>query len=214
MEEIHVTIFDDNKNIRDAMSMLLSGTPGFILSGVFPDCDDLIENIAESDPDVVLMDIDMPGMNGIDAVKKIRETYHSLNILMLTGFADDEKVFASICAGANGYVLKNTPPAKLIEFITDVYHGGAPMTPAIARKVLVMFQDKNINEKMNEIYRLTPREKDVLTLLTTGKVNKQIASDLNISFETVHSHLKKIYEKLHVTSKTEAVAKALQQRLI
>ena len=211
MSGIKVIIFDDNDSLRDSIAMLLQNTPDFTLVGAYAHCIDVIENIKDTRPDVVIMDIDMPGMNGIEGVKLIRKNFPTVQILMLTVFDDDEKVFAAIKAGAAGYILKNTDPNNLLQAISEVYNGGAPMTPNIARKVLYQFQAILPDEEKD--YHLSIREKEVLGLLVDGHSYKMIAGKLNITYDTVRAHMKKIYEKLHVASMTEAVAKALNQKL-
>ena len=211
MSGIKVIIFDDNDSLRDSVAMLLQNTPDFTLVGAYAHCIDVIENIKDTRPDVVIMDIDMPGMNGIEGVKLIRKNFPTVQILMLTVFDDDEKVFAAIKAGAAGYILKNTDPNNLLQAISEVYNGGAPMTPNIARKVLYQFQAILPDEEKD--YHLSIREKEVLGLLVDGHSYKMIAGKLNITYDTVRAHMKKIYEKLHVASMTEAVAKALNQKL-
>lgn len=212
MNGIKVIMFDDNESLRDSVSMLLQDTKDFTLIHSYSDCLDVIDNIKETKPDVVLMDIDMPGMNGIEAVKLIRKNFLTVQILMLTVFDDDEKVFAAIKAGAGGYILKNAEPKNLLSAISEVYNGGAPMTPAIAKKVLYQFQQLQ-PEEVKEDYHLSVREKEVLALLVDGLSYKMIASRLNITYDTVRAHMKKIYEKLHVSSMTEAVAKAINRKL-
>jgi DNA-binding NarL/FixJ family response regulator len=177
----------------------------------------LLKDIAATKPDVVIMDIDMPGVNGIEGVTKLRVKYPELPVLMLTGFEDDEKVFNSICAGANGYVLKNASMESLISQIEEVHQGGAPMTPVIARKVLNKFSkihppSKPVSE--DDVLQLSSREYDVLNLLVKGKSYKMIASELNVSYETVHSHIKKLYQKLQVNSVGEAVSKTLTKNIL
>jgi DNA-binding NarL/FixJ family response regulator len=191
--------------------MLLQDTPGFTLVGSYAHCLDVTDNIKDTKPDVVIMDIDMPGMNGIEGVKLIRSNFTTVQILMLTVFDDDEKVFAAIKAGAAGYILKNAEPGNLLHAISEVYSGGAPMTPGIARKVLQQFQSLLAEEKKD--YHLSAREREVLGLLVEGLSYKMIAGKLNITYDTVRAHMKKIYEKLHVASMTEAVAKAINQQL-
>ncbi len=210
MSGIRIGIFDDNDSLRDSVAMLLQETEDFTLAGSYSHCLDVIENIRETKPDVVIMDIDMPGMNGIDGVKLIRRNFPTVQILMLTVFDDDEKVFAAIKAGAGGYILKNIEPKKLLTAISEVYNGGGPMTPGIAKKVLHQFQAILPEE---EDYHLSMREKEVLGLLVDGLSYKMIAAKLNITYDTVRAHMKKIYEKLHVASMTEAVAKAINQKL-
>jgi len=158
----------------------------------------------------------MPGANGIEALKEIKQKFPALNILMQTVFEDDTKVFESICNGASGYVLKNTPPARMLEAIVETYQGGAPMTPVIAKKVLslLQLQNKETPAGATEHYSLTPREKEVLSLMVNGMSYKMIAAHCNISFETVRSHIRNIYEKLHVATMTEAVAKAIKTKLV
>lgn len=212
MNGIRVIIFDDNDSLRDSVSMLLHDSPDFTLAGAYSHCLDLAENIKETKPDVVIMDIDMPGMSGIEGVKLIRKNFPTLQILMLTVFDDDEKVFAAIKAGAGGYILKNAEPNNLLHAVSEVYNGGAPMTPNIARKVLQQFQTFLPGEKAE--YNLSLREKEVLRLLVDGLSYKMIAGKLNITYDTVRAHMKKIYEKLHVASMTEAVAKAINQKLL
>jgi len=212
MNGIRVIIFDDNDSLRDSVAMLLHDNSDFTLAGSYSHCLDVIENIKDTRPDVVIMDIDMPGMNGIEGVKLVRTNFPSLQILMLTVFDDDEKVFSAIKAGAGGYILKNAEPNNLLHAVSEVYNGGAPMTPNIARKVLQQFQTFLPGEKAE--YNLTSREKEVLRLLVDGLSYKMIAAKLNITYDTVRAHMKKIYEKLHVASMTEAVAKAIHQNLL
>jgi len=211
MNRIKVIIFDDNDSLRDSVAMLLKESGDFTLVGAYADCLDVTNNIRNAKPDVVIMDIDMPGMNGIEAVKVIRNNFPTVQVLMFTVFDDDEKVFAAIKAGAGGYILKNADPKNLLHAISEVYNGGAPMTPGIARKVLLQFQDMLPDE--NKDYHLSQREKEVLALLVEGHPYKVIGSKLNITYDTVRAHMKKIYEKLHVASMTEAVAKAINQKL-
>jgi DNA-binding NarL/FixJ family response regulator len=212
MNGIKVIMFDDNDSLRDSVSMLLQDTKDFTLIDSYSHCLDVIDNIKQTQPDVVLMDIDMPGMNGIEGVRLIRKNFPTVQILMLTVFDDEEKVFAAIKAGAGGYILKNAEPKNLLSAISEVYNGGAPMTPAIARKVLFQFQHLQPDE-IKEDYHLSTREKEVLASLVDGLSYKMIAFKLNITYDTVRAHMKKIYEKLHVTSMTEAVAKAINQKL-
>ena len=211
MNRIKVTIFDDNDSLRDSVAMLLKESGDFTLVGAYADCLDVTNNIRNTKPDVVIMDIDMPRMNGIEAVKVIRNNFPTIQILMFTVFDDDEKVFAAIKAGAGGYILKNADPQNLLHAISEVYNGGAPMTPGIARKVLLQFQNMLPDE--NKDYHLSQREKEVLALLVEGHPYKMIGSKLNITYDTVRAHMKKIYEKLHVASMTEAVAKVINQKL-
>lgn len=213
--DIGVCLFDDNKKVRAALERIIKGTPGLKWCGGFHDCSNLLPDYQRTNPDVVLMDINMPGKSGIDAVKELHTQYPSSKILMLTNFDEDDKIFSSICFGASGYLLKNTSPAKIIEAIHEVYEGGAPMTPVIAQRVLQMFRGQPFLQPVPaKDYRLSTREKDVLECLVKGMSLKMISDALFISYETVRSHIKHIYEKLHVVSMTEAVAKALNERLL
>ncbi len=214
---IRVSIFDDNKKLLDSLSVLIDGSPGFQIGGTFLDCTDLESKIEKSQPDVILMDIEMPGINGIEAVKIVKQLFPRINVLMQTAFESDENVFEAICAGASGYILKNTPPARILEFIVDVYQGGSPMSPSVARRVLGFLQKEKDVEKKAAVaidYNLTAREKEVLGCLVNGMSYKMIADNCNITHETVRSHMKNIYEKLHVASMTEAVAIAINQKLV
>lgn len=212
--KISVVIFDDNKNIRDAIATLIASNDLMRLAGSFADARDLKQQLETAKPDVVLMDIDMPYINGIEAVKEIRASFPHIPVMMLTVFDDEDRVFNSIRAGAVGYMLKNTNPVKLLDAICEVHLGGAPMTPSIARKVMELFQHQKTPITTSENYNLSEREKDVLRLLVDGKAYKMISDQLGISYETVRTHMKHIYEKLHVASMTEAVAKAIQQKIL
>src|SRR5436190_13199447 len=181
MSGIKIIMFDDNDSLRDSVTMLLQDTPDFTLVAAYAHCLDVIENIKETQPDVVLMDIDMPGMNGIEGVRLIRKNFPTVQILMLTVFDDDEKVFAAIKAGAGGYILKNAEPRNLLSAISEVYNGGAPMTPGIARKVLYQFQAILPEEEKD--YHLSIREKEVLSLLVKGLSYKMISGKLNITYD-------------------------------
>lgn len=212
MSGIKVAIFDDNNCLRDSITMLLNNTQDFTLSGSYSHCLNVLNDITESNPDVVIMDIDMPGINGIEGVKLIRQKFPDLQILMFTVFDDDEKVFAAIKAGAGGYILKSTEPQNLLNAISEVYNGGAPMTPNIARKVLNQFHNI-LPGQVKEDYHLSLRENEVLSLLVDGLSYKMIAGRLSITYDTVRAHMKKIYYKLHVSSMTEAVAIAINKKL-
>ncbi len=210
---IRVSIFDDHAPLREALKLLLNGTAGYVVGGVYGDPTDLAHKISESQPQVVLMDISMPERNGIDAVKEMKQLFPEIQVLMLTVFEDEERIFQALCAGASGYLLKNTPPLQLLQAIQEVHEGGAPMSPSIARKTLRLLQQFG-GQPAASSYQLTPREIEVLAQLTKGFSTKMIAAELGITYETVRSHLKVIYDKLHVASMTEAVAKALKERLI
>jgi DNA-binding NarL/FixJ family response regulator len=192
--------------------MLINGSDGFEVLASFKNCNNVTAEVDAYRPDVILMDIDMPGTNGIEGLKLIREINSDVKVLMLTVFDDNKNVFEAIRSGANGYVLKKTPPAKLLEYIQEAQSGGAPMTSSIATQVLKMFTD--IHEEKGEDYHLSDREKQVLQLLVNGYSYKMIASDMFIAIDTVRSHIKKIYEKLQVNSKSEAVAKAFRDKLV
>lgn len=210
--KIRVCIFEDSKNFRDGLADLIQISPQFELLGAFSDCSEMVEKLTTLRPDVVLMDIRMPGMTGIEAVQIIKSKFPTTKVIMQTVYEDDERVTAAICAGASGYLLKNSPPQKFIEAVEDAFHGGAPMTGSIAAKVLAMFQTKFETVKTDS--GLSAREKEVLQRLVQGKSYKMIAADLEISYVTVRFHMKNIYDKLHVNSMTEAVAKALQERIV
>jgi len=212
---IRVAIFEDNKLVRDALQAILSGTPGFACTGVFADGNRWEMDIKRSEPDVVLMDIEMPGLSGIEITKLTCEKFPNVKILIQTVFNDSEKIFQALCAGASGYILKNDPPHKYLEAINEVYNGGAPMSSTVARKILGFFANKNIvlvSPGSND-YHLSEREKELLHLMTEGHDYKTIAKKAFISYETVRTHVKHIYKKLHVASRSEAVMKAIQHGL-
>jgi len=211
--EIKVAIFEDNKMLRESLQQLVDNAKDMYCTGAFADANKLLRNMQMADPDVVMMDINMPGISGIEAVQVIKEKFPQVQILMQTVFEENDKIFAAICVGASGYMLKKTPPQKMIEAIRETYLGGAPMTASVAVKVLQMFRSQSINEK-KEFIDLSEREKEILALLVKGKSYKAIAAECFISIDTVSTHVRHIYEKLHVHSKSEAVAKAIKQKLI
>jgi len=214
---IRVAVFEDNKLVRDSFEAILNGTDGFICTGSFSSCNNLDHDIQRSQPDVVLMDIEMNGLNGIEATKKIKQNHSLIKILIQTVFEDDEKIFAAICAGASGYILKKTSPAKLIEAIQEVYNGGAPMSPAIATKVLRLFQKFIPSQHETpdaESANLSKREKEILLLMMEGDNYHAIAKKCFVSYDTIRTHVRGIYKKLHVASVNQAIVKAFKQRLI
>ena len=210
---IKVVIFEDNRSLRDGLAAMIGGTQGFECAGAFPNCNNLLKNISHAQPDVVLMDIEMPGINGIEAVAMIKEEYPTIKILMETIFDDDEKIFNSICAGAEGYILKHTLPAEIMEAIKEIHEGGSPMTPSIANRVLKMVKDKpSFSQK--ESFDLSVREKEILFCLVKGMSYKMVADTCFISIETVNVHIKNIYRKLQVHSKSEAIIKAIKGKIV
>ena len=210
---IKVAIFEDNRSLREGLTTMINGTTGFECVGAFPNCNHLLKNISQARPDVVLMDIEMPGISGIEAVALIKEEFPEMKILMETIFDDDEKIFNSICAGAEGYILKHTSPAEIMEAITEIHEGGSPMTPSIANRVLKMVKDKPAFSQ-KESFDLSVREKEILFCLVKGMSYKMVADTCFISIETVNVHIKNIYRKLQVHSKSEAVIKAIKGKIV
>jgi DNA-binding NarL/FixJ family response regulator len=203
--EIKIAIVEDNDGIRESLDILISGSPGFICIAVFKNSEEAIQKIPSSEVDVVLMDINLPNMSGIECTKILKEINPKLQIIMQTVYEDSEMIFESLKAGASGYLLKRTPPAKLLEAIEEVYKGGSPMSSQIARMVVESFQVKLKGE--NNLPLLTGREEEIILHLSKGYRYKEIAEKLFISIDTVRSHIRNIYEKLQVRSRTEAVLK-------
>ena len=213
MKTIKVAVFDDNRPRRELLQLLLNNSEGLTCTGAFEDCRNIVDNISNLVPDVILMDIDMPNVNGIEGLILVRGHFSTIKVLMQTIFEDDDKVFDAIVAGADGYILKKTPPAKLLEAITDVMEGGAPMTPTVARQVLLLFNKKHERIQKKD-FNLSAREQEILGYLVQGLSYKMIAEKCFISYPTVNSHISHIYEKLHVSSGTEAVAKAMEYKIV
>ncbi len=216
-QPIRVAIVEDDHALRDGLGMLINGTPGYACVGAFRSVEDALRAMSNNAanvalPEVLLLDIQLPGMPGSEGVKVFQEKYPKLEIIMLTILAEQEKVFESICNGACGYLLKETPPARLLEAIREAHEGGSPMSPEIARKVVKLFQKTGPPEKFDN--QLTPQELRLLKLLAQGYSYARAADQLNISLNTVRDHIRSIYDKLHVHSKSEAVSKALRNRLI
>jgi two-component system, NarL family, response regulator LiaR len=209
---IRVSIYEDNDPLRESLSYLVLGTRTLELMGAYPDCSHVMENCVVAKPDVILMDIDMPGISGIEATAMIKATFPEINILILTIFEDKNKVFEALCAGATGYMLKKSSAVEIIEAIAELHNGGSPMTGEIARKVFEFFANPAISK--NNEYALSSREFDILKRLVEGDSYKMIADTCCISIGTVRFHINNIYKKLHVNSKSEAVIKALKERLV
>lgn len=210
---IKVAIYEDNSQLRESLKELIDASEEFKVVANFPNCNNIIKDCGQFSPDVILLDIDMPGIKGIEGLKNLRIAGNTdVKVLMLTVFDDNKSIFDAIQYGANGYILKKTAPNKLLEHINDVYLGGSPMTSSVATQVLKMFSE--IHNPHNDNYNLTSREREVLEYLVKGYSYKMIASDMFIAIDTVRSHIKKIYEKLHVNSKSEAVAKAFRDKLV
>ncbi len=208
---MRIAIFEDNKNLRQSLSLIVNHSPGLSCTGAFSDCTNLIADVQQANPDVILMDIDMPVMSGIEAVAIVSEKFPQIKVIMQTIFDDSNKIFAAIKAGAAGYLLKNTSPAKLVESINEVVNGGAPMSASVALKVLQYYRDQT---QLESKYNLSPREKELLQHLVNGQSYKVIADELFISLSTVQTHIRNIYDKLQVNSKSQAVAKTLRERLL
>lgn len=206
-KNIRVALFEDNYLLRDGYYQLINGAPGISCTGAFDTAVDLYSKIEASKPDVVLMDIDMPAINGIEAVQMIKEKFPNIQIIMQTVFEDEEKIFGAIKAGANGYLLKKVPPAKMLEAITEVYNGGAPMTPGVAAKTLQLFRTGLKLPAESKDAKLNERQKEILECIVNGMSYKLIAEKLFISLDTVRYHIKNIYEILHVHSRYELIAK-------
>ncbi len=209
---IRVVIIEDLREVREGLALLINGTSGFVCAASYRSMEDALNGMTASRPDVILTDIGLPGMGGVEGTRILRDRFPGLPILALTVYDDDENVFNAICAGASGYLLKNTPPARLLESLLEVADGGAPMSPEVARRVLSLFRRFRPPERAPS--QLTPQELTLLRLMVEGHHYKTAASEMGISINTVSFHLKHIYEKLQVHSKTEAVARALRDRLI
>ena len=209
-EILRVQIYEDNDELRNILSLLLTHSKGFDLCGAFSNCSGVLKNISDNLPDVILCDIDMPEVDGIEGVRIIRKQNKDILILMYTVFDDNEHLFEALCEGANGYLLKGDSPVEILHSLREMFEGGAPMSPGIAKKVIKLFAMQHEKTESD----LTIREKEILTLMVEGKSAKMIADRTGITFDTVRTHIKNIYKKLHVHSQTEAVSKAIKERLV
>jgi DNA-binding NarL/FixJ family response regulator len=210
---IGIVLFEDNKSYRENLSLYLESTEEVLLLAAYSDANDVVRRVQKHKPDVVLMDIQMPGISGIEALQQIKAEMLDVKVLIQTTFDDEHRIFAAICAGANGYVLKSPEPEAMLQAIVDVHKGGAWMSPTIAAKAMKMFQHQFVQNQPTYI-ALTEREKDVLGCMVKGMSYKMIANACVLSIHTVHWHVKNIYEKLHVNSASEAVVKAIANKLV
>jgi DNA-binding NarL/FixJ family response regulator len=209
---LRVAIVEDQREVREGLAVLINGTPGFRCTGNYRSMEEALRVLEKEPPDVLLTDIGLPLMSGTEGIRILKGLYPDLPILALTVYKDDEDIFDALCAGASGYLLKNTPPARLLECLREVVNGGAPMSPQVARQVIRLFRE--ISPPVKADYRLTPQETELLKLMVEGYNYKAAAAKLGITINTVSFHVRNIYTKLQVHSKSEAVAKALRNRLI
>ena len=212
MEVIKAAIVEDQTDIRSGLTVLINGTPGYRCTGSYRSMEEALAGIASNTPDVVLCDIGLPGMSGIEGIRILKERYPTLSLLMLTVYDDDERIFDALCAGASGYLLKRTAPARLLESLREAVSGGAPMSPEVATRVVAVFREIRPPERAD--YDLTPHESRLLKLLVDGHNYTTAAEELSVSYNTVKFHMRQIYAKLQVHSKSEAVAKAMRERLV
>jgi DNA-binding NarL/FixJ family response regulator len=209
---IKVAIIEDRREIRESLATLIGGTDGFLCTGSYRSMEDALAGIGRQLPDVALVDIGLPGMSGIEGIRILKQRYPDLLLLMLTIYDDDDRIFDAMCAGASGYLLKKTPPARLLDSLKEAVAGGAPMSPEVARRVISLFREIRPPERAD--YDLTPHETRLLKLFVRGHNYKTAAAELGVSVHTIDFHLRSIYGKLQVHSKTEAVAIALRNRLV
>jgi len=209
---IKVVVIEDHREFRDYLAALISGTPGFRCAGSYRSMEEALAGIGAEVPDAALIDIGLPGMSGVEGIPLLKARYPRMLLLVQTVYDDDERIFDALCAGASGYLLKKTPPARLIESLREAVAGGAPMSPEVARRLINLFREIRPPERAD--YNLTPHELRLLKLLVEGHNYKTAAAELNVTPSTINFHLQKIYEKLQVHSKSEAVAKALRNRLV
>jgi DNA-binding NarL/FixJ family response regulator len=205
-KKIRVIIVEDDREMREGLERIIRANPALECTVTCSTGEEAIESIPANIPDIVLMDINLPGISGIECVKRLKPALSFTQFMMCTVYEDNDNVFDSLCAGATGYLLKNSPPSKITDAVIDLFHGGSPMSPVIARKVIQAFRPAA--EQSKDIEKLTNREREMLDLLGKGYRYKEIADQLSISFETVRTHIHHIYEKLHVQSRTEALNKA------
>lgn len=209
---IRTAIVEDQREIREGLAVLVNGTPGYACTGSYGSMEEAAEKIGREMPNVVLCDIGLPGMDGIEGIRLLKERYPALQLLMLTVYDDDERIFDALCAGASGYLLKRTPPARLLEALREAVTGGAPMSPEVAARVIKLFREIRPPERPD--CDLTPHETRLLKLLVEGHNYTTAAAELGVSYNTVKFHMRHVYEKLQVHSKSEAVARALRDRLV
>lgn len=209
---LRVAIIEDEVRTREGLKILIDGMEGYSCVGSFESMEDALDRICHNLPDVVLVDIGLPRMSGIEGIRLLKERHPNLPVLMLTVYGDDKRIFDAICAGACGYLLKKTPPARLLESLKEAVDGGAPMSPEVARRVIALFRE--IRPPDSADYHLTPHEVRLLKLLVEGHNYKTAAAELNVSVNTIRFHMRSVYDKLQVHSKSEAVAKALRDRIV
>jgi DNA-binding NarL/FixJ family response regulator len=210
--QIRVAIIEDQREVREGLAILINGTQGFRCTGNFRTMEDALRTLGGQPPDVILTDIGLPGMSGTEGIRILKQRFPDLAIIALTVYDHEGEIFDALCAGANGYLLKNTPPGRLLECLREVLEGGAPMSPEVARRVIKLFREIRPPERAS--HNLTQQETELLKLLVEGHNYKTAAAELAISINTVKFHLKNVYDKLQVHSKSEAVAKALRERII
>jgi DNA-binding NarL/FixJ family response regulator len=209
---LRVVLIEDVRDVRDGLAALISGTADYKCVAAYGMMETALAHIKQDQPDIILTDLGLPGISGVEGIGRLRQIFPTTPIIALTIFDNDDQVFNALCNGANGYLLKNTPPARLLEALQEAVAGGSPMSPQVASRVVRLFREFRPSEHAN--YRLTPQETELLKLLIEGHHKKTAAAELGISFHTVSFHLSNIYEKLQVHSKTEAVAKALREKLV
>lgn len=211
-EVLRVVLIEDLREVREGLSALISGTAGYKCVAAYGMMETALARIEKDNPDIILTDLGLPGMSGIEGIERLRQMFSEVPILALTIYDNDDQIFSALCNGANGYLLKNTPPARLLEALQEAVEGGSPMSPAVAARVVKLFREFRPPEHAD--YGLTPQETELLKLLIEGHHRKTAAREMGISFHTVSFHTKNIYEKLQVHSKSEAVAKALREKLV